>query len=157
MSRYLIIFLLILSSCSAVKRADWHAHRAYVLNPSKYGDSSKIDIEVILHDTIRDTITVQAHDFSFTVDSLRSCLDSFTMVYSDSFVSIYGRIDSLGKLKFNGKVKERKVPFEVIVHDTVRVEGKCPPNITISEGYPKWYLWLAIGIFVVLIVLKFLK
>lgn len=145
--RYLII-LLLLTSCSA----EWHLHRAVKLNP-KYGDSTKITKVVLVHDTIRDTLLVPSHTFDFVIDSLRSSMDSFNMVYSDSFITIYGKLDSLGKIKIKGKIIEKKIPFEVIVHDTLRVDVQCPPSIVVADGYPKWYLWVLIAIFVVVIYL----
>jgi len=145
--RYLII-LLLLTSCSA----EWHLHRAIKLNP-KYGDSTKITKMVLVHDTIRDTILVPSHRFEFTIDSLRSSLDSFNMVYSDSFITIFGKLDSLGKIKMKGKIVEKRIPFEVIVHDTIQVDVQCPPSIVVSDGYPNLYLWVLIAIFVVVIYL----
>lgn len=139
--RYLIL-ILFLSSCSA----EWHLRKAIKKNP-EYG-KPKIKYELVLYrDTIRDTIVVPHHDFSFNLDSLCNVVDSFNMVYSDSILTIYGKLDSLGKMKFKGKVKEKLIPFEVIVHDTIKVAVECPPAITINSGYPKWYLWLFIFIF----------
>lgn len=143
-----ICFIILIASCSS----SWHLHRAVKLNP-KYGDSTKITKVVLVHDTIRDTLLVPSHNFDFTIDSLRHSMDSFNMVYSDSFITIYGAIDSLGKIKMKGKIVERKVPFEVIVHDTIHVDVQCPPSIVVSDGYPKWYLWVLIAIFVVVIYL----
>lgn len=143
-----LVILLMLTSCSA----EWHLRRAIHKNP-KYGDSTKTTIQIVLHDTIHDTLFVPSHEFDFTVDSLRNCLDSFSMVYNDSFVTVYGKLDSLGQLKFKGKVKERLVPFEVIVVDTVVKEIECPPSIVVEpSGYPKWYLWVVIGIFAVILI-----
>ena len=143
-----LMILLLMTSCSA----EWHLLRAIKLNP-KYGDSTKTTVQIILHDTVHDTLLVPSHEFDFTIDSLRNCLDSFSMVYNDSFVTVYGQLDSLGKLKFKGKVKERLVPFEVIIRDTIEKEIECPPSIIVEpSGYPKWYLWVLIGIFVVIII-----
>ena len=149
--RYLFI-LLLLTSCSA----EWHLKRAIKLNPS-YGDSSKNIQMVIVHDTIHDTILVPSHKFSFTVDSLRGVLDSFSVVYNDSFLTIYGKLDSLGRHSFKGTIKERLIPYEVIIHDTSYIETKCPPSIVVNEGYPKYYLWILIGIFALLLIYKFVK
>lgn len=148
----IIVLFLFLTSCSA----EWHLKRAIKKNPS-YGDSTKTTTLVIVHDTIRDTLFVPDHKFEFTVDSLHNLMDSFNMVYNDSFVYIYGKLDSLGKLTFKGKVKERRIPYEVIVHDTVLVESKCPPNVTVINGYPKWYLWVLISIFATVILIKVFK
>jgi len=147
-----ILLLIFLTSCSA----EWHLRKAIKLNP-KYGDSTKNVQIIIRQDTIRDTISVPSYDFNFTIDSLRNSLDSFIMVYNDSFVVISGKYDSIGKLKFKGKVKERLVPFEVIVHDTIKIETKCPPSVTVNQGYPKWYLWLLISIFVAFLILMIKK
>lgn len=149
---YIILMVFLLSACSA----EWHLHRAIKKNP-KYGDSTKVTQIIIVHDTIRDTILIPEHKFSFTIDSLRNALDVYNMVYNDSFLTIYGKLDSLGKIKFTGTVKEKKVPFEVIIHDTIKVETKCPQNITVVEGYPKWYFWVLIGIFALILILLIKK
>ena len=149
---FVLLLLVTLQSCSA----EWHLKRAIHKNP-KYGDSTKTIEMVIFHDTIYDTILVPSHDFSFTVDSLRNCLDSFSLVYNDSFITIHGKLDSLGQLKFKGTVKEKLIPYYKEIHDTAYIEKNCPPNITVQEGYSKWYLWLLIGIFVLFIVYKLLK
>jgi hypothetical protein len=147
-----LMILLLLTSCSA----EWHLRRSIKLNP-KYGDSTKITTIIVRHDTIRDTLFVPSHNFDFTVDSLRNSLDSFNMVYNDSFVIIFGKLDSIGRLKFRGKVKEKLIPFEVIVHDTIKVDSKCPPSITVNSGYPKRYFWLLIVVFVTLLLLALRK
>lgn len=152
MKTFSIILLLFLTSCSA----EWHLRKAIKLNP-KYGDSTKTTQMVIVHDTIRDTIIVPNYQFAFTIDSLRNTMDSFNMVYNDSFLVIYGKLDNLGKIKFKGEIKERLIPYEVIVHDTIRFETKCPPSITVNQGYPKRYLWLLISIFVAFLVLMIKK
>jgi len=146
-----LVLLVSLYSCSA----EWHLKRAIHKNP-KYGDSSKTIEMVIFHDTIYDTIHVPSHDFSFTVDSLRNCLDSFSLVYNDSFITIHGKLDSLGQLKFKGTIKEKLIPYYIEIHDTAYIEKNCPPNITVQEGYPKWYLWvlLIITIFVIILALR---
>jgi len=148
----IIVLLLFLTSCSA----EWHLKRAIKKNP-KYGDSTKTETLVIVHDTVHDTLFVPSHNFEFTLDSLHNLMDSFSVVYSDSFISVYGKLDSLGKLNFKGKVKERLIPFEVIVHDTVKIETKCPPSVTVIEGYPKWYLWVLICIFAIIVLIKIFK
>lgn len=147
-----LILILFLSSCSA----EWHLRKAIKKNP-EYG-KPKIKYELVLYrDTIRDTIIVPHHDFSFNLDSLCNVVDSFNMVYSDSILTIYGKLDSLGKVKFKGRVKEKLVPFEVIVHDTIKVAVECPPAITINSGYPKWYFWLISIIFALFTLYKAIK
>lgn len=146
------MILLLMTSCSA----EWHLRRSIKLNP-KYGDSTKITTIIVRHDTIRDTLFVPSHNFDFTIDSLRNSLDSFNMVYNDSFVTIFGKLDSIGRLKFRGKVKEKFIPFEVIVRDTIKVESNCPPSIVTVEGYPKKYFWLLFCIFVTLLILALKK
>jgi len=81
--RWIAILLLFLTSCSA----EYHLRRAIKLNP-KYGDSTKIVQLVIVNDTIHDTLLVEAHEFAFTLDSLHNIMDSFNMVYNDSFLTI---------------------------------------------------------------------
>ena len=141
-----------LSSCSA----EWHLRKAVSKNP-EYGKVKKEVKFIIYRDTIHDTIIVPSHDFHFVLDSLHNYMDSFHMVYNDSFVTILGKLDSVGKLKFKGTVKERLVPYEVIVHDTIKVTTECPPNIVVNNGYPKWYLWLLIAIFVLFILYSIKK
>lgn len=139
--RYLLI-ILILSSCSA----QWHLKTAIkkdknILNLRKYKTT------VIVHDTIHDTIRVPEHNFDFTIDSIQKEYakqnDSLVQVYNDSLVSVYMSYDDLlKKFKLKGKVKERKVPYEVIVHDTVPVEVPCPnPEYKLSK-WEEFQIWL---------------
>ena len=130
---YIILFVLLISACSA----EWHLKRALHLNPN-LRDSIKVRELVVVKDTIRDTILVESHNFDFVVDSLSNLLGNYALLYNDSFVTIYGRLDSLGKLNLKGKIKEKRIPYEVIIHDTIPVEVKCPPQVTLTEGYPKW-------------------
>lgn len=150
--RYLLVFLMFLGSCSA----DWHLKQAIKKNP-KLGDSSVFQKVIIHNDTIHDTIFVPKKDFEFTLNLLEGLMDSLQLVYSDSFIEIYGKLDSANNAKFKGKVKERYVPYTVYVHDSILVESKCPPNVTIIEGYPKWYFWIGLVIFVLILVILVFK
>jgi hypothetical protein len=158
--RYLLI-ILILSSCSA----KWHLKTAIkkdhnILNNQKYKTT------VIVTDTIHDTIMVPEHNFEFTMDSIQQAYakqnDSLVMVYNDSLVSIYMDYDHLAKnFKLKGKVKERLIHHEVIVHDTVSVEVPCPNPIL---GLTKWeeiQIWtgriLGLLLLILLIVWRLLK
>lgn len=139
--RYLLI-ILILSSCSA----QWHLKTAIkkdknILNLRKYKTT------VIVHDTIRDTIRVPEHNFDFTIDSIQQAYakqnDSLVQVYNDSLVTIYMSYDDLlKKFKLKGKLKEKKVPYEVIVHDTVPVEVPCPNPVYKLSNWEEFQIWL---------------
>jgi hypothetical protein len=141
-----------LTSCSA----EWHLRQAIKKNP-KLGDTVVYYKTIIHTDTVHDTVFIPKHDFQFTVNALDGLADSLTLLYTDSFVEIYGKIDSLQNMKFKGRVKDRYIYRDVIVHDSILVEQKCPPNVTIIEGYPKWYLWLFVAIFVGIFLFKILK
>jgi hypothetical protein len=150
--RYLLVFLMFLGSCSA----DWHLKQAIKKNP-KLGDSSVFHKVIIHNDTIHDTIYIPKKDFEFTLNLLDGLMDSLQLVYSDSFIEIYGKLDSANNAKFRGKVKERYIPYTVYIHDTISIEAKCPPNITVVDGYPKSYFWLGLVIFVLIFILWLLK
>ena len=152
--RYLLI-ILILSSCSA----QWHLRTAVkkdknVLNLTKYKTT------VIVHDTIRDTIRVTEHNFNFTIDSIQQAYakqnDSLVQVYNDSLVTIYMSYDDLlKKFKLKGKVKEKLVPYEVIVHDTVPVEVPCPNPIYSLSNWEEFQIWLGriLGLLLVILLI----
>lgn len=150
--KYILIILMFLCSCSA----EWHMKQAVRKNP-KYKDSITYVKTVIHKDTIHDTIYIPKHDFQFTINALDGLVDSLTLLYTDSFVEVYGKIDSLQNMKFKGRIKEKLIYKDIIVHDTILVEQKCPPNVTIEEGYPKWYFWLLIFVILLLLIIKFLK
>jgi len=143
--KYLIPFLIFLGACSA----EWHIKQAVRKNPS-LTDSTKFVKVVVIHDTLYDTVYVPSHKFE--VNNIDGLTDSLTLLFSDSFVELYGKIDSLG-LSLKGKVKERLIPYTVYDVDTVIVETKCPPNVTVVEGYPKWYLWVVLGIFALILLI----
>lgn len=139
--RYLLI-LLILSSCSA----EWHLKTAVKKNPNIL-NLRKYKTTVIIKDTIRDTIIVPEHNFQFTIDSIQQSHakqnDSLVMVYNDSLVSIFMDYDEIvKKFKIKGKVKEKLVPYEVIVRDTVPVEIPCPNPIYGLSKFEEFQIWL---------------
>ena len=150
--RYLLI-ILILSSCSA----QWHLKTAIkkdhnILNNQKYKTT------VIVTDTIHDTIMIPEHNFEFTMDSIQQAYakqnDSLVMVYNDSLVSIYMDYDQLSKnFKLKGKVKEKLVPYEVIVHDTVPVEVPCPNPIYSLSKLEEFQIWLGRILSLLLVIL----
>jgi hypothetical protein len=156
-----IFILLLLSSCSA----QWHLRTAVkkdknILNLQRYKTT------VIVRDTIKDTIYLPANNFDFSIDSIQQFYakqnDSLVNVYNDSLVSIYMSYDTLlKKFKLKGKVKERRIPYEVLVHDTIPVEVPCPNPIL---GLTKWeeiQIWtgriLGLLFLILLIVWRLLK
>jgi len=156
-----IFILLLLSSCSA----QWHLRTAVkkdknILNLQRYKTT------VIVRDTIKDTIYLPANNFDFSIDSIQQSYakqnDSLVNVYNDSLVSIYMSYDTLlKKFKLKGKVKERRIPYEVLVHDTIPVEVPCPNPIL---GLTKWeeiQIWtgriLGLLFLILLIVWRLLK
>lgn len=150
MNRLIILFFcLFLSACSA----EYHLKQAIKKNP-KYGDSTYKTIitekikTVIIYDTL-------PGDSSFQYSSFY--LDSLLKVYNDSFTTVYQVIDKLGK------VKTTVVRKPIYLHDTLTftvrdtVKVACPEQINVQEGYPKWYFWLGLLIFVAILVYLIFK
>jgi len=141
--KYLIIILALLSSCTA----EWHLKQAIKKN-SKYGDSTyktvifKKDTLIKIYDTIPGDSS-----FQFTI----LYRDSLNKVFSDSFTTVYQTVDSLNKVKTT--VVRRPIFIHdsilVSVRDTVKVE--VPKTIELKEGYPIWYFWVLIAIFVLVL------
>ena len=141
--KYLIIILALLSSCTA----EWHLKQAIKKNP-KYGDSTyktvifKKDTLIKIYDTI-------PGDSSFQSTILYR--DSLNKVFSDSFTTVYQTVDS-----FN-KVKTTVVRRPIFIHDSILVSVKdtvkieVPKTIELKEGYPIWYFWVLIAIFVLVL------
>jgi hypothetical protein len=146
--RYLLI-LLILTSCSA----EWHLRQAIKKNP-KYSDSTYKTIitekvkTIFIYDTIPGDSGVQYT--THLVDSLRK-------VYNDSFTTVYQIIDKLGKVKTTVVRKPIYIhdSVEIVIRDTIQLS--CPEIIKVEEGYPKWYLWLFVAIFVGIFIFKIVK
>lgn len=154
-------FLSIFFACSS----DFYLKKAIKLNPNLL-DSLKVTTIVITHDTIRDTIKVEGHNFSLLLDSIKQANDSTTLVYNDSILSIYAYVDILTKkIKIGGTVKPKLIPFEVIVHDTIKVDTKCPPQFVAQEKtkleqyfiYTGWLFNLLLLIGLILLLVKLLK
>jgi hypothetical protein len=141
--KYLIIILALLSSCTA----EWHLKQAIKKNP-KYGDSTyktvifKKDTLIKIYDTIPGDSSFQSTVFY---------RDSLNKVFSDSFTTVYQTVDSLNKVKTT--VVRRPIFIHdsilVSVRDTVKVE--VPKTIELKEGYPIWYFWVLITIFVLVL------
>lgn len=137
--KYLLI-LLLFCSCSA----EYHLKKALKKNP-KLGDSTTKYIPYTKDTTIYVNIYIKGD--TGTQFSKRM-LDSLQQVYNDSFTSVFQLVDSLG----NVKTEVIRKPFyihdsvDVIIHDTIQT--KCPPQITVQEGYKKQWVWLLIIIFV---------
>lgn len=156
--RIILLLLFILSSCSA----DWHLRKAIQKNPQIL-NNQKYKTTVIVHDTIRDTIRVPEHNFQFTIDSIQQIYakqnDSLVEVYNDSLVTIYMSYDDLIKnYKFKGKVKEKLVPYEKIVHDTVPLEIPCPnPEYKLSN-WEEFQIWLGriLGLLLLILLITWL-
>jgi hypothetical protein len=141
--RYLIIILVLLSSCTA----EWHLKQAIKKNP-KYGDTTyktvifKKDTLIKIYDTIPGDSSFQSTVFY---------RDSLNKVFSDSFTIVYQSMDSLNK------VKTTVVRRPIFIHDSVRinivdtVKVEVPKTIEVKEGYPLWYFWVLIAIFVFII------
>jgi hypothetical protein len=103
---------------------------------------------------------IPEHNFEFTMDSIQQAYakqnDSLVMVYNDSLVSIYMDYDQLSKnFKLKGKVKEKLVPYEVIVHDTVPVEVPCPNPIYSLSKLEEFQIWLGriLGLLLVILLI----
>jgi len=145
----LICFILILSSCSA----EYHLQKAIKKNPS-YGDSTTKTIYHIIDTTIYKIIEVKGdtNEQIKTWEELKKKIYlQFSEVYNDSFTNVTQKLDSVGDLK----TKVIRKPF--VIHDTTVLKvidtfyTKCPPAITIQEGYPKFWFWIIITIFVLVI------
>jgi len=138
----IILLLLFITSCSA----EWHLRKALNKNPQIL-NNQLFKTTVIVHDTIRDTIKVPQHNFNFVIDSLQQVYarqnDSLVEVYNDSLITIYMSYDDLiKKYKFTGRVKEKLIPYEKIVHDTIPVEIPCPnPQYRLSK-LEEFQIWL---------------
>ena len=147
--RYLLVLLMFLGSCSA----EYHLKQAIKKNP-KYGDSiyKTIITEKIKTIFIYDTIH---GDSSFQYS--RHYLDSVLKVYNDSFTTVYQIIDKTGKIKTTVVRKPIYIhdSVEIVIKDTIQLA--CPEQIKITEGYPKWYLWLFVTIFVGIFIFKIVK
>lgn len=129
-----------MTSCTA----EWHLKQAIKKNP-KYGDSTyktvifKKDTLIKIYDTI-------PGDSSFQLTLFYR--DSLNKVFSDSFTTVYQSIDSLNKVKTTVVRRPIYVHDSMLVNvvDTARVY--IPKTIEVKQGYPMWYFWVLIVIFV---------
>lgn len=147
--RYLIFILFLITSCTA----EWHLKQAIKKNP-KYGDSTyktvifKKDTLIKIYDTIPGDSS-----FQFTL----FYRDSLNKVFSDSFTTVYQSIDSLNKVKTTVVRRPIYVRDSILVNivDTVKID--VPKTIEIKQGYPVWYFWVLIAIFVLVLWLTLKK
>ena len=147
--RYLIFTLFLITSCTA----EWHLKQAIKKNP-KYGDSTyktvifKKDTLIKIYDTIPGDSS-----FQFTL----FYRDSLNKVFSDSFTTVYQSIDSFNKVKTTVVRRPIYVHDSILVNivDTVKID--VPKTIEIKQGYPVWYFWVLIAIFVLVLWLTLKK
>lgn len=147
--RYLLVFLMFLGSCSA----EYHLKQAIKKNP-KYGDST---YKTIITEKIKTIIVYDTIPGDSNIQYTTHLVDSLHKVYNDSFTTVYQIINSLGKVK---TVVVRK---PIYLHDTISVTLRdtiklaCPKQIVVQDGYPKWYFWLGLVIFVLILTIIVFK
>lgn len=142
--RYLLVFLFILTSCSA----EYHLKKAVEKNP-KYGEKEKIMVPYFKDTTIYKTIYIPGDS---STQSTKLIVDSLNKVYNDSFTTVYQLVDSLGNVKTNVVRKPRFIhdTTYVQIRDTVYTEGK--KQIIVKESIPN-YIWVLILVSIILLLL----
>jgi hypothetical protein len=148
--RKIIIFLLVLSSCSA----EYHLKRAIKKNP-RLGDSTTILVPYYKDTNIVINIIGDTSDQTVKYKKwYKQATDSMAIVFNDSFTEVSQKIDSLGNLKTKVIRKPYHDTIQLIIHDTIRYA--IAPRITVEEKAfeVKWYIWLLFAIFVAGICIK---
>ena len=154
----IILFIIILSSCSA----DYHLRMAMKKNP-KLGDSNTIFIPYYKDTNVTINIIGDTSDQTVRFKKwYNQAKDSMSIVFNDSFVEVSQAIDSLGNIKT--KVIRKSYTYRIRMYFHGTVKASVPPTIVIKEKQTIWQEiksyavnWLAFLGLIFVVVLLFRK